>query len=92
MKKILINNIEDQDFRIDKWLRINFSSLNQSFIEKNLRKGNIKVNNQKALSKYRLKSRDEISIFNYLEEIYINKSSSIEIHLLIFISRKVNFF
>lgn len=70
MKKILINNIEDQDFRIDKWLRINFSSLNQSFIEKNLRKGNIKVNNTKIASKYKLKIKDEIIIFNYSKEIY----------------------
>ena len=47
MKKFLINNIEIKDCRLDKWLKLNFSSLNQSFIEKNLRKGNIKVNNQK---------------------------------------------
>ena len=73
MKKFIINEIDSFNLRLDKWLKKNFSSINQSYIEKNLRKGNIKVNNQKALSKYRLKSRDEISIFNYSEEIYINK-------------------
>lgn len=70
MKKFLINNIDDQDLRIDKWLKKNFSSLNQSFIEKNLRKGNIKVNNNKVISKYKLQKKDKVVIFNYSKEIY----------------------
>jgi len=70
LKKFLINNIDDQDLRIDKWLKKNFSSLNQSFIEKNLRKGNIKVNNNKVISKYKLQKKDKVVIFNYSKEIY----------------------
>ena len=58
MKKFLIENIDDQDTRIDKWLKKNFSSLNQSFIEKNLRKENIKVNNCKVVSKYKLQKKE----------------------------------
>ena len=38
-------DLEDQ--RLDKYLKREFSNLNQSFIEKNLRKKNILVNNQK---------------------------------------------
>ena len=64
-----------KDLRIDKWLKINFTLINQSYIEKNLRKGNIKVNNKKILSKYRLKIKDEIIIFNSSEDIYLNEKS-----------------
>ena len=70
MKKILIINRDYEDSRIDKWLKYNFSLLSQSFIEKNLRKGNIKVNNKKILSKYKLQYRDEVIIFNYSEDKY----------------------
>ena len=74
MKKIyIINDIDEKDLRFDKWLKKNFSSLNQSFIEKNLRKGNIKVNNKKVLSKQKLKLKDEIIIFNYNNQIYENQ-------------------
>jgi len=72
LKNFLINKPEIKNWRLDKWLKINFSSLNQSFIEKNLRKGNIKVNNKKKLSKYRLQINDEIIIFNYSDETYKN--------------------
>ena len=66
------------DLRLDKWLRIKFSSLNQSFIEKNIRKGNIKVNNKKVASKYKLQIKDQVTIYNYSENVYslqIKKSS-----------------
>ena len=73
MKKLLIIDSYSQDLRIDKWLKINFSSLSQSFIEKNLRKGNIKVNKKKISSKYKLKLKEEIVIFNYSQDIYIHQ-------------------
>ena len=73
MKKFLINNLVQQNLRIDKWLRINFSSLNQGFIEKNIRKGNIKINNKKIVSRYVLKNNDEISIYNYSQDKYFNQ-------------------
>ena len=60
MKNFLINELDDQNLRIDKWLKNNFSSLNQSFIEKNLRKGNIKVNSTKIIAKYKLQLNDEL--------------------------------
>jgi 23S rRNA pseudouridine955/2504/2580 synthase len=72
LKNFLINKPEIKNWRLDKWLKINFSSLNQSFIEKNLRKGNIKVNNKKKLSKYKLQINDEVIIFNYSDETYKN--------------------
>ena len=72
MKKFIITQEDFINLRIDKWLKINFSSLNQSFIEKNLRKSNIKVNNKKVTSNYKIQSKDEIKIFNYADDIYLN--------------------
>ena len=63
MKKILKTDLDWQNSRIDKFLKKNFSTLNQSFIEKNLRKGLIKVNNKKVQAKYKLKEDDEIDTY-----------------------------
>lgn len=75
MKIFLITNIENKNLRIDKWLKKNFSSLSQSFIEKNLRKGNIKVNKNKIVSKYKLQFKDEIIIYNYSNDVYSHQQS-----------------
>ena len=75
LKKFQIINSEFKNIRIDKWLKINFSLINQSYIEKNLRKGNIKVNNKKIQSKYRLQLEDEIKIYNYSDDIFLNQPS-----------------
>ena len=40
--------------RIDKWIKINLIKIPQSLIEKDLRKGRIKVNNKKVKSSYKL--------------------------------------
>ena len=58
------------DTRIDKWLKREFSNLNQSFIEKNLRKGLIKINNSKVKSSYIVSENDIINIFNFSIEKY----------------------
>ena len=79
MKKNFITQSDNFDIRLDKWLRSNFSSLNQSFIEKNIRKGNIKVNNKKVTSKYKLQIRDEVIIFNYSKEIYLHQKEKLAI-------------
>ena len=73
MKNLLILNSDHKDLRIDKWLKINFPLINQSYIEKNLRKGYIKVNNRKILSKYRLQIKDEVVIYNFSDDIYLKK-------------------
>ena len=68
MKKLFIVNSDYHETRIDRWLKNNFSTLNQGFIEKNLRKGNIKVNDSKVLARYKLHLNDKIIIFNYSGE------------------------
>ena len=59
-----------EGLRLDKWLKINFSSLTQSFIEKSLRKKNILVNDDVVISKFKLSINDEIKIFNFSKEKY----------------------
>ncbi len=72
MKKIfkIDNNLSDQ--RLDKYLKRTFVNLTQSFIEKNLRKKNILVNNKSAKSKYMLQVNDLILIKNFNKDSYPN--------------------
>ena len=87
MKKIFIIKLIDHNTRIDKWLKRNFSSLTQSFIEKNLRKGNILANNKKIKSNYRILTNDKILITNFTDKSYKNilkksKNKNIPIKIL----------
>ena len=50
--------------RLDRWFRRQVSDVPQSLIEKNLRKGNIKVNNKKEKSSYKLRFNDLVIIKN----------------------------
>ena len=77
MKKFHIKSSDHQNLRLDKWLKRNFSTLKQSFIEKNIRKGNIKINTRKTSSNYRLKLNDIIEIFNYSIDSYKNINKSV---------------
>jgi len=47
MKKFFYVTDKDINSRIDRWFKRNVSDVPQSLIEKNLRKGHIKVNNKK---------------------------------------------
>ena len=63
IKTFLVKN----DFinsRLDRWFRKNISQVPQSLIEKNLRKGKIKVNNKKVKSSYKLKKNDQITLYD----------------------------
>ena len=61
---------KDEETRIDRWLKRNFSSLNQNFIEKNLRKGLIKINHSKVKANYKVIKNDVVNIFNYSKDNY----------------------
>ena len=88
IKNIKVNNLED-DARIDRWLKLKFTNITQSLIEKNLRKGIIKVNNKKVQSKYRVTSGDIVTLYDFSENKYLEKKNKIKvivdkIHLLNF--------
>ena len=66
MKEIFSIKDDFVDTRLDRWFKKTICKAPQSLIEKNIRKGNIRVNKRKEKSSYRLQKNDEvlISIFN----------------------------
>jgi len=62
MKKIFSVKDDFVDSRVDRWFKRNVSNVPQSLIEKNLRKGRIKINNKKSKSSYKLKRNDLIFV------------------------------
>ena len=64
MKKSFLITEDFVDSRVDKWFKRNICKVPQSLIEKNLRKGNIKINGAKVKSSYKVKLNDEINIYN----------------------------
>ena len=64
---------EDLDIRLDKFLKIEFTSLTQGYIEKNIRKKNILVNELKTSAKYIVKKNDQLKILNYNKENFKNR-------------------
>ena len=79
--------------RLDRWFRRQVSDVPQSLIEKNLRKGNIKVNNKKEKSSYKLRFNDLVIIKNInftknnikqLKKLYTDKERFIFIIRLIY--------
>ena len=51
--------------RIDRWLRYKLGKIPQGLIEKTLRLGKIKINRKKVKSSYKIKTSDQINIFNF---------------------------
>ena len=51
--------------RIDRWLRNKLGKIPQSLIEKNLRSGKIKINKKKVKSSFKIRTNDQINLFNF---------------------------
>ena len=62
MKKSFLVKDEFINSRLDRWFRKNVCEVPQSLIEKNIRKGKIKVNNKKKKSSYKLNKKDHILV------------------------------
>ena len=65
MKKSFLLDQNYINTRLDKWFRLNICEVPQSLIEKNIRKGNIRINNKKNKTFYRLQGNDQILIKNF---------------------------
>ena len=50
--------------RVDRWIRHALGNIPQGLIEKNLRSGKIKLNKKKIKSSHKVKTNDEIDLFN----------------------------
>ena len=71
IKNIKIVNNYNQ--RLDKYLKYKYTSLTQGFIEKNIRKKNILINNSSTKANYQVKLNDDLKILNFHEKLYKNK-------------------
>jgi len=99
MKQTFIVTNDFTNTRLDRWLRKNINNLPQSYIEKNIRKGNIKINNKREKSSYKLQTKDRIDIYNLnfkdrnQKKTFIYKPSKTEINSTsnIFIENNSNF-
>jgi len=52
------------DARFDKWFKRNVLDITQGLIEKIIRKNQVKVNNKKTKSSYRIQENDIVEVFN----------------------------
>ena len=64
MKKSYIVDSTCNDMRLDRWLRLKIGKIPQGLVEKYLRTGKIKLNRKRVKSSFKVKSNDEINIFN----------------------------
>ena len=82
----MIKNIKvkifDEDTRVDRWLKRQFTSLSQNFIEKNIRKEIITVNNKKIKANYKVIVGDIINIHGYLKTKYYSLTKKINKKIL----------
>jgi len=100
MKKIFYIKEDSVNSRLDRWFRRNVCDIPQSLIEKNIRKGKIKVNNKKQKSSYKLKNRDQIILhdINFISnkhkkitEIYDPTKKDLSKSSIMFIENNENF-
>ena len=79
MKKSYIVDTTCNDMRIDRWIRLTLGKIPQGLIEKYLRSGKVKLNKKKIKSSKKIKTNDEINIFNIdFKEIIIQKKIKFE--------------
>ena len=64
MQKTYIVDSTCNDMRLDRWLRLKIGKIPQSLVEKYLRTGKIKLNRKKVKSSFKVKTKDEINLFN----------------------------
>jgi 23S rRNA pseudouridine955/2504/2580 synthase len=79
MKKSYTVDATCNDMRIDRWIRHSVGKIPQGLIEKNLRAGKIKLNKKKIKSSYKVKTNDEIDLFNFnFKETIVQKKIKFE--------------
>ncbi len=74
MKKSYIVDSTCNGMRIDRWVRFKLGKIPQGLIEKYLRSGKIKLNKKKIKSSQKIRTRDNIDLFNIeFKEIIVQK-------------------
>ena len=85
---ILVKN-HSLPIRLDRYLRLLHPNLTQGVIEKNLRKGYIKVNNLKSSANNRVKNGDEILLPDSLQQPEEEETNAIDNPAVIALSKKL---
>ena len=83
MPKVITIDSSSIGLRIDRWIKINLLKIPQSLIEKDLRKGKIKVNNKKTKSSYKLNSFDKIYLYNINYKNLIKKTKKVSPKIIV---------
>ena len=79
MKKSYTVDSTCNDMRIDRWIRATLGKIPQGLIEKNLRAGKIKLNKKKIKSSHKIKTNDEVDLFNIdFKETIVQKKIKFE--------------
>ena len=65
MKKIFVIDGDYSGSRLDRWFKKKVCNVPQSLIEKNIRKGKIKLNNKKAKSSQKVQINDKIYFYDF---------------------------
>ena len=79
MKKSYIVDSTCNDMRLDRWIRLTLGKIPQSLVEKYLRSGKIKVNKKKIRSSHKIKTNDEVNLFDIdFKETIIQKKIKFE--------------
>ena len=64
MKKSYIVDSTCNEMRIDRWIKFKFGKIPQGLIEKYLRSSKIKLNKKKIKSSHKIRTKDNIDLFN----------------------------
>ena len=79
MKKTYTVESTFNDMRLDRWIRNVLGNIPQGLIEKNLRSGKIKLNKKKIKSSVKVKTNDQIDLFDLeFKEIILQKKIKFE--------------
>ena len=79
MKKSYTVDSTCNDMRIDRWTRLKIGKIPQGLIEKYLRSGKIKINKKKIKSSTKIKTNDEINVFDFsFKEAIVQKKIKFE--------------
>lgn len=79
MKKTYTVDATFNDMRLDRWIRNILGNIPQSLIEKNLRFGKIKLNNKKVKSSIKVKTSDQIDLYDFkFKETILQKKIKFE--------------
>ena len=80
MKKSYIVDSTCKDMRIDRWIRLKIGKIPQGLIEKYLRSGKIKLNKKKIKSSQKIRTKDNIDLFNIVfKETTIQKKLNLNL-------------